>query len=223
MTVMNAYIRQNEPVLIWTGRAMLDGVLTVPQSSSALVVITGLAGTFHHERIRAIARKFQEDGLSTLIADLLTSDEQQFDARTGHFRVDTPFLASRVRDIVEWAAAEKPTEGLPVALLAGTATAAACVEAADDLSLFALALIGPKFELIRDRLATLDTPTLLVFDHAPTFEQLADVARSPLVGSVITVPGIATMLDNDLAADVAARESLKWYCEHAPLVLGARC
>ncbi len=213
---MNAYIRQNEPVLIWTGRAMLDGVLTVPQSASALVVITGLAGTFHHERIRAIARRFQEDGLATLIADLLTSDEQQFDARTGHFRVDTPFLASRVRDIVEWAASEKATEGLPVALLAGTATAAACVEAADDLSLFALALIGPKFETVRDHLGAIDTPTLLVFDHPPAFAQLSEIATAPLVSSVITVPGISTLLDNDLAADVAARESLKWFCEHLP-------
>ena len=218
---MNAYIRKDEPVLIWTGRAMLDGVLNVPQRSSALVVIAGLAGTFHHDPIRSIARRFQGDGFATLIADVLSADEQQFDKRTGHFRVDTPFLASRICEIVEWAASEEATGGLPIALFAGTGTAAACVEAAADLSLFALTLIGPKFDMIRGQLPTLDTPTLLVFDHAPTIDELSEVARSPLISSVMTVPGISAITDNDLAADAAARESLKWYDEHRPAMANA--
>ncbi|HSP33854.1 MAG TPA: hypothetical protein VLU46_06010, partial [Thermoanaerobaculia bacterium] len=160
---MTAFNRRDEPVLIWTGAAMLDGVLTVPPNTSGLIGITGLAGTFHHDRIRSIARVFQDDGFATLIADVLTTDEQQFDARTGHFRVDTPFLASRVSDVVEWARRQDALERLPVALFAGMSTAAACMEAADDAELFAVALIGPKFEAIRAHLPAINTPTLLVF------------------------------------------------------------
>ena len=213
---MFAYIRRDEPVLIWTGKAMLDGVLTVPQNPAGLVILLGLGGTFHHDRIRSVARRFQEEGFATLIADVLTADEQQFDARTGHFRTDTSFLASRVREIVEWAATGDVTEGMPIALFAGTATAAACVEAAEGLPLFAIALIGPKFETIRDRITTLETPTLLVFDHPPSLPTLADLASGRLVSSVMTVPGISSLLDNDLVAGVAARESLNWFFEHAP-------
>jgi dienelactone hydrolase len=120
---MFAYLRRDEPVLIWTGKAMLDGVLSVPQNAAGLVILLGLGGTFRYDRIRSVARQFQEQGFATLIADLLTADEQQFDERTGHFRTDTPFLASRVREIVEWATTEDATEGMPIALFAIPAVA----------------------------------------------------------------------------------------------------
>ncbi len=213
---MIGYIRRDEPLLIWTGHAMLDAVLSLPQNAEALVVIVGLGGTFHHERIRSVAREFQDQGFATLIADVLTADEQQFDARTGHFRVDTPFLSSRVKDIVEWAATQELTGGMPVALFAGSTTAAACLDAAEDLSLFAMTLIGPKYEGIRDRIGSIDTPTLIVFDHPPTLPQLAEMSAAPMVNSVITVPGISALLENDIAADLAARESLSWFAEHVP-------
>lgn len=213
---MIGYIRRDEPLLIWTGHAMLDAVLSLPQNAEAIVILLGLGGTFHHERIRSVAREFQDQGFATLIADVLTADEQQFDARTGHFRVDTPFLSSRIRDIVEWASTQEMTGGLPAALFAGSSTASACIDAADDLSLFAMALIGPRYESIRDQISGIDTPTLIVFDHPPSLVQLAEISAAQMVNSVMTVPGISSLLENDLAADVAARESLNWFSEHVP-------
>ncbi len=106
---MSIFLKQNEPVLIWTGKAMLDGVLTVPHHAEGLIIITGLGGTSHHVRIRSIAAEFERDRFATLIADVLTPDEQQFDERTKHFRVDTPFLASRIHDIATWTRTDAAT------------------------------------------------------------------------------------------------------------------
>lgn len=209
-SLMSSYIRQDEPVLIWTGRSMLDGVVTIPRDADALVVMPGLSNTFHHERIRAVARAFQKDGFATLVADLLTADEQQFDARTGHFRVDAPLLASRVREVVDWALTEMPAAGLPVALFAGRTTAAACIDAARDIDLFALALIEPDFETVLDSLPGLETPTLLVFDRTPPFAHLSAIATPP-AATVVMIPFAN--------AEILAREAMQFFGAHLPLLV----
>ncbi|HEX9160187.1 MAG TPA: hypothetical protein VF980_00655 [Thermoanaerobaculia bacterium] len=213
---MTGFIKHDEPVLIWTGRAMLDGVMTVPRTAEGLVVIVGLGGTFHHQPIRAIASEFHDERFATLIADVLTGDEQQFDSRTGHFRLDTALLTSRIRDIVEWAQSEETTRALPVALFAGAATAAACISASEQVTLFAMTLNAPRFDAVRDWLPALAVPTLFLFDHRPTFENMCELTQNQCVTSVVTVPGASSLIDNDLAAAMAARESVSWFSENVP-------
>jgi putative phosphoribosyl transferase len=213
---MSTLTQCDEPVLIWTGSAMLDGALTVPQHAAGLILIAGLGGTYHHDRVRSVAIAFRQERFAALIADLLTADEQQFDTRTGHFRVDTRFIASRVCDIVEWAKREPATKDLPVALFAGSGVAAACIVASRDLDLFAMSVSAARFETVREHLAGVAIPTLLLFDHAPSFAQSGEIAKSLWATSVITIPGVSSMLDNDLVAEAAAHESGAWFREHAP-------
>jgi hypothetical protein len=217
---MISFLKHNEPVLIWTGRAVLDGVLTVPHHAEGLIMIVGLGGTFHHERIRSFAVEFQRDGFATVIADVLTADEQQIDTRTGHFRVDTPFLASRVRDVVKWTEREPATRDLPIALFARAATAAACIASSGDLSLFAMVLDASRLEAVRDGLESLHTPTLLMFDRMPTPQQLRHVADAA-AGSVVTIPGVSSLLDDELAAKVAAQEAAAWFRHYVPSLTAA--
>jgi len=218
---MISFHKHNEPVLIWTGRAMLDGVVTVPCHAEGLIIIVGLGGTFHHEAMRSMAGEFQLERFATLIADVLTADEQQFDARTGHFRLDTQFLASRVRDIVKWAQREAALQDLRVALFGGSAMAVACMKAAGDLSLFAMALTAPRFELVAGHLQQLDTPTLLMFDQAPGLPQLRDLAVPPFVVNVVTIPGVSSLLENQVVADTASREAAAWFRQHVPSLTAA--
>lgn len=213
---MSRLTQRDDPVLIWTGKAMLDGVLTVPEHAAGLILIAGLGGTYYHDRVRSVAAAFRQERFAALIADLLTADEQQFDKRTGHFRVDTRFVASRVRDVVDWAKREPATKDLPVALFAGGSAATACMVASRDLDLFAMSLSAPRFETVREHLAGVAIPTLLLFDHAPSLAQSGELAKAPWVTSVITIPGVSSMLDNDLVAEAAARESGAWFREHAP-------
>ncbi|MGZ4810693.1 MAG: hypothetical protein ACXVIJ_00930 [Thermoanaerobaculia bacterium] len=213
---MSTLLKHNEPALIWTGKVMLDGVLTVPHHAEGLIVITGLGSTFRHERIRSIAAEFESDRFATLTADVLTPDEQQFDERTKHFRVDTPFLASRIVAIAKWARTEASTRDLPVALFAGSATSAACIAASADLSLFSLVLAGPRFDTPGDHLRTLDTPTLIIFDDLPTLVQLRALRDAGFGGSVLTIADASSLLENDAAAGMIAREAAAWFRRHVP-------
>lgn len=211
---MISFATQDEPVLIWTGRTMLDGVLSVPSRARGVVIVAGLGRTSHHERIRAMAAEFQHDQFATLIADVLDADEQQVDSRTGHYRVDTALIASRLRHIAGWCKHEKSTRDLPIALLGTSAIAAACIAASRDLPLFAMALSASRFESVPGGMETLQMPTLLMFDHMPTAPQLRRLADAVLAGNVVTIPGGSSFLDEDAAANMAAYEAAAWFRQH---------
>ena len=166
---MCSYIAHNEPVLLWTGRAMLDGRASIPGRSDAIVLIAGLGGTFHHERIRGIAARLNDEGFATIIADILTPDEQQFDARTGHFRVDTDFLAERIGGVIDWMKHDELTRDLPVYIVAITHVASAAAVAASR------------------------TQTALV-------------------------PDVASILDDDVAAETVAAHVTEWIRMHMPVL-----
>ncbi len=212
---MPSFIANNEPVLLWTGRAMLDGRATVPAQADAVVLIAGLGGTFHHERLRGIASRLNAEGFATIIADVLTPDEQQFDARTGHFRVDVAFLAQRLGAILRWMNRSELTRNLPMGILAMADTGAASVVAAEKNALFALTLVHPRMEQIRPRLASMVVPTLLLVQDNPSIVEL------PRSVQVANVASVCTLLDDDAVAETVARLATEWFRQHVPALVTA--
>ena len=216
---MNSFRKHDEPVLIWTGKAIVDGVLTIPDEPEGIIIIAGLGGTFHHDTIRSIAAAFHDDRFATLIADVLTADEQQFDARTGHFRVDTTFLASRLRDIVEWTMREAVTRDFPVALFASSSLATAALDVAHRMPLVALAVAATRFDAVRDHLGRLERPTLLMFENEPAVERFrAELRDSGFDAAIAIVPGVSALLENEIASSLAAQESSAWFRQHVPVL-----
>lgn len=55
---------------------VLSGDLTMPEGARALVIFAhGSGGSRHSTRNRFVARRINEEGLGTLLMDLLTEDE----------------------------------------------------------------------------------------------------------------------------------------------------
>ena len=211
-------IANNEPVLLWTGRAMLDGRASIPAHADAIVIIAGLGGTFHHERLRGLAARLNDEGFGALIADVLTPDEQQFDARTGHFRVDTDFLAERIGGVIQWVRKDELTRNLPVGIFATSEVAAAAILAAEKNPLFALTLVNPRIDHVRTRLSSIQVPALLLVDDV--MPRHLPLAQLPGTVHVQTIPGIASLLDDDLAADTVARHATEWFRQYVPALVG---
>jgi putative phosphoribosyl transferase len=93
----------DEPVVIWTGKVMLDGILKASDRAvAAVLVANGIGHRKGHPCGERFAFELNRAGFATLLFDLLTADEEQFDSRTGHFRQDAQFQAERLRDVVEW-------------------------------------------------------------------------------------------------------------------------
>jgi hypothetical protein len=66
----------------------------------------------HSSRNRYVAGQLQEAGLATALADLLTPEEEQADARDGHYRFDIGRLSVRVIALTDWLLGYNVTAGL---------------------------------------------------------------------------------------------------------------
>ncbi len=217
---MSTEILHEQPVLIWTGKDMLDGRLSLPRRPEGIVLISGLGGTFHHASIRSLARRLVADGYGTVIADLLTPDEQQFDARTGHYRMDTTLLAQRMDQIVQWIRHNETTSDLPVAIVATSATTSAAAQAASKgLRPFAMVLNTPRLEVIRHLLEKIDVPTLVLMDEPSAFR--LESKNLGQAGRVEVVRGVSSLLEDDEVSDEVATESVLWFRRHASYAVSA--
>ena len=213
---MPAYLAHDEPVLIWTGKVMLDGRLTVPENAPAAVVLAGLGGTWHHPGYRAVAARLTDAGFATIVSDLLTPDEQQFDKRTGHFRVDLPFLAHRASDIVQWIERNEATCDLPVAYFGTSAAGSAGLLAvAKGLELFALVLNAARADLLLDQ--RVSTPCLILVDDNDAAGQIGreDVIRRD-GHAVVTVSGSTGLMAPPAALDTIASSTVSWLRDRVP-------
>ena len=73
---------EEQLVRVPAGQVMLDGNLTLPEESRAVVLFAhGSGSSRHSSRNRHVARLLNEAGLATLLIDLLTPDEEAIDCR----------------------------------------------------------------------------------------------------------------------------------------------
>lgn len=212
---MPEYLAQEEPVLIWTGKVMLDGRLTVPSGTAAVVVVAGLGGTWHHPGYRAIASHLSENGFATIVSDLLTPDEQQFDARTGHFRVDLPFLAHRVSDIVQWVERNEITRDLPVAYFGSGASGSAGLLAANKgLELFGLVLNAARVDMLREENPAV--PSLLLVDDDSASLLLEMKSPGGEDRRITAISGSTGLMEPTEALESIIAHTVEWLRERVP-------
>lgn len=81
----------------------IEGDLTISSLKECMVVFAHGSGSSRFSpRNRFVAGVLQSAGLSTLLLDLLTKEEDAIDTLTGRYRFDVELLASRLVDAVIW-------------------------------------------------------------------------------------------------------------------------
>ena len=155
----------DQVVQIPAGRATLEGNLVVPPRASGVVLFAHGSGSSRHSaRNQFVARRLQENGLATLLIDLLTPQEESVDAVTRHVRFDIELLASRLNAAILWLAQRTETSAMRVGLFgASTGGGAALVAAARDPDrVGAVVSRGGRPDLAGDALPLVRAPTLLI-------------------------------------------------------------
>jgi putative phosphoribosyl transferase len=155
--------------LAGTPPVLVDADLTVPEGGRGLVVFAHGSGSSRHSpRNRDVAARLVASGLATLLADLLTPEEEAVDVLTRQHRFDIEQLGTRVVALVDWAAAQEETAGLPVGLFgASTGAAAALVAAAARPgAVGAVVSRGGRPDLAGPVLGGVQAPTLLIVGSA---------------------------------------------------------
>src|SRR5260221_4147811 len=115
------------------GGGFLDGDLAVPEGASGIVLFAHGSGSSRHSpRNRAVARALREQGLATLLIDLLTPEEEVVDESTAHLRFDIGLLARRLVGVTDWLGQDARTGNLRIGYFgASTGAGAALVAAAE--------------------------------------------------------------------------------------------
>lgn len=161
-------------VVVPLTNVIVTGVLMEPEQRTGSAVL--VRGTGSEARDTRVAEELAKAGIATLMVDLLTSDEQQFDSRTGHYRYDADFLAHRMIGVAQWLQRSAGLRDLPVAFIGSAAGAAAALVAAalrPDLPSAVVAING-RTDLAADYLRNVKTPTLFVLNDMPVLRMNRD-------------------------------------------------
>jgi dienelactone hydrolase len=202
------------------GDVVLDADLAVPERTRGAVLFAHGSGSSRHSpRNRYVATELQSSGLATVLADLLTPDEEQADARTGRLRFDIGLLALRVTAVTDWIATYRRLARLPIGLFgASTGAAAALVAAAGRPgSVAAVVSRGGRPDLAGEYLRSVRQPTLLIVGELDTevielnrraMQQLGGEARLEIVA------GASHLFGEPGALEQVARLARDWFADH---------
>jgi pimeloyl-ACP methyl ester carboxylesterase len=220
---MNSFVAQTVEerlVHVPAGSVTLDGNLTLPQGSRAVVLFAHGSGSSRHSpRNRYVARLLNEAKLATLLIDLLTLHEEVIDARTAQLRFDIDLLAERLVDATDWLTQFPDTKDLRIGYFGASTGAAAALAAAalrpDPVG--AIVSRGGRPDLAGAALIRVRAPTLLIVGEND--KQVIQLNRAALAQlrcekQLVIVPGATHLFEEPGALDVVARLARDWFERH---------
>lgn len=180
----------------------------------------GAGSSRHSPRNQYVAGELAATGLGTVLADLLTPDEEEADSRTGRLRFDIDLLATRMTGLVDWLATGPGNAGLdagmPVGLFgASTGAAAALVTAAARPDTVAAVVSrGGRPDLAGPALSEVPQPTLLIVGgDDPEVLDLNRGVQDRLAGPnrLEVVPGATHLFEEPGALEQVAALARAWF------------
>jgi dienelactone hydrolase len=199
---------------------VLDADLGMPQTPRGAVLFAHGSGSGRRSpRNRYVADELNRAGLVTVLADLLTAEEEQVDLRTAALRFDIDLLAERLIGLTDWVAGSESTAGLGVGLFgASTGAAAALIAAAGrPATVQAVVSRGGRPDLAGAHLREVRQPTLLIVgERDPLVIDLNRQAMRELGGetSLVIVPGATHLFEEPGALQQVALLARDWFLGH---------
>lgn len=197
-------------------RLGLAAILGVPQDARGLVIFAHGSGSGRlSPRNNHVAARLREDGLATLLLDLLTPYEEQ--DRRNVF--DIGLLASRLRLATDWAAHQPATQSLsPCYFGASTGGGAALRAAAGDPRIAAVVSRGGRPDLAgADALERVHAPTLLIvgeLDGVVIELNAAAYNAMRCERDMVIVPGAGHLFEEPGTLDQVVTLASNWFRHH---------
>lgn len=217
-------------VRIPAGRAVLDGDLTIVrhgesvrrrigQAKALILFVHGSGSSRHSPRNQTVARTLNQAGLSTLLFDLLTPEEESVDLYTREHRFDINLLAERLVHATKWAKQQKQTQDLRIGYFGsstgGGAALVAAAEVPDEIG--AVVSRGGRPDLAGDALAKVKSPTLLIVGGEDRVViELNEQARAQMKCEckIDIVPGATHLFEEPGALEKVAKLASDWFLNH---------
>jgi len=200
---------------------VLAADLGVPDAPTGIVLFAHGSGSGRHSpRNKHVAAELRAAGFATLLADLLTEEEESAEARTGVLRFDLELLAGRLAATIDWLDRQPGTRALPVGLFGASTGGGAALIAATRRPDRVRAVVsrGGRPDLVRGALLSVRCPVLLIVGGRDELVlQLNEAAHERLgcaVKELVVVPGAGHLFEEPGALDTVARLAADWFIRH---------
>jgi putative phosphoribosyl transferase len=204
-------------VRVLAGHIVLEGNLTMPDRAQGIVLFAHGSGSSRHSpRNRYVAQVLSHAGLSTLLIDLLTADEEAAERWTKHLRFDIGLLAGRLIGATDWLKQNSETNPLRIGYFgASTGAAAALVAAAErPEDIGAIVSRGGRPDLAGSALERVQAPTLLIVggQDLPVIDMNQEALDQLRVPKQLTiVPGATHLFEEPGTLEEVARLASQWF------------
>lgn len=214
---------EQHPLRIPAGQVTIDADLCLPTDASGLVLFAHGSGSSRlSPRNRFVAGMLGKAGLASVLADLLTPEEEEIDARTRHLRFDIEQLAQRLVAATDWLGQQPRPSRLPVLPIgyfgASTGAGAALVAASRRPEVVrAVVSRGGRPDLAGDALSGVRAPTLLIVgsNDVPVIgmnERAA--AQITAETQLVIVPGATHLFEEPGTLEIVAARAQEWFLRH---------
>lgn len=209
---------EHRHVEIPAGNVRLAGDLDIPPGAKGIVVFAHGSGSSRlSPRNRLVAARLHEQGLATLLLDLLTASEEREDIGSRRHRFDVELLAGRLAAAVHWVAAQ-PDVPPALGLFGASTGAAAAIVTAARLANDVRAVVsrGGRPDLAGDDLGRVRAPTLLIVGGAD--EAVLELNRAAYRAlrcerELAVVPGATHLFEEPGALEDVAERAASWFAD----------
>jgi len=208
------------PVVITEGKLALEGILGLPAGASGVVVFAHGSGSGRFSpRNNFVARRLQQNGLATLLLDLLTPEEA--DDRRKVFDID--LLADRLLLSKAWLEGESKTKNLRIGYFGASTGAGAALQAAarEPANINAVVSRGGRPDLAEPYLNRVTAPTLLIvggYDEPVIEMNQAAYELLTCEKQLIIVPGATHLFEEPGTLEQVAEQAGKWFRHYLHLL-----
>ena len=200
----------------------IEGDLTIPKGSRWLVIFAHGSGSGRHSpRNQFVSQVLNNDGVSTLLLDLLTEEEEKVDAVTREHRFNVELLADRLISVTQWIIKQESTRSMVLGYFGVSTGAAAALIAADRQpdSISAIVSRGGRVDLSSKyaSLQNIKCPTLfIVGEKDPQVTEwnqrildtrLENVEKKKMV----VIQGASHLFEEDGKLEEVARKASGWF------------
>ncbi|MBI5870014.1 MAG: dienelactone hydrolase family protein [Actinobacteria bacterium] len=202
------------------GPVILEGNLTIPVGAEGVVLFAHGSGSSRHSpRNRYVAEVLNQARLATLLIDLLTADEEQYDMRTAELRFDIPLLAGRLTFATDWLLENESTSSMKIGYFGASTGAAAALVASTERSEAVHAIVsrGGRPDMAGKALPLVQAPTLLIVGGDDTqVITLNETAYERLQSEkeMSIVPGATHLFSEPGTLEEVSRLAAEWFTRY---------
>ncbi|UVT18753.1 MAG: dienelactone hydrolase family protein [Nitrospira sp.] len=203
-------------VQVTKGKLVLEGILGLPTVARGVVIFAHGSGSGRFSpRNNFVARRLQQDGLGTLLLDLLT--EEEADDRRKVF--DINLLADRLLLAKGWLVEEPRTKNTGIGYFGASTGAGAALQAAarNPSNIRAVVSRGGRPDLAKSYLPSVAAPTLLIVGgHDEPVIDMNQAAYDWLTceKKLVIIPGATHLFEEPGTLEQVAEHAGRWFVRY---------